>query len=70
MSSLLDAFLFEREARPIRNIRRGRDESHFAAVLHEQFGQHAAHVIMIVIVNKHVLQLQGQAIGLHNDHRG
>ena len=48
---LLDAFLFERKARPVRDERRGRDQRHRASILRQQFGQHAAHVIMIVIVD-------------------
>ncbi len=47
----MDAILFEGELGPVGNGRRGRDEGHGAVILCQQFSQHAAHVVVIVIVD-------------------
>ena len=50
--SLVDAILFKGELSPIRNGWGGRDQRDFAVILREQFGEDAAHVIMIVVVDE------------------
>ena len=53
VQTLEDAILLKGELGPIRNGRCGGGESHFAAILHEQFREDSAHVVMIVIVDQH-----------------
>ena len=46
----LNLGLLQRKLRPVGNQRRGCDQRHITAVLGQQFGQHAAQVEVIVIV--------------------
>ena len=69
--SLEDAFLFKGELSPVRNGWSGSHQRHFASVLCEQFGKHAAHVVMVVVVDENFLEsvglptaFQQQAVGV------
>ncbi len=46
----LDAVLLHRVDRPLRDPRRRRDERDVTALTRQQLGQHAAHVVVIVVV--------------------
>ena len=46
--------LFEGVVGPIRDIGGGRDQGDAAAVRDQAFGQHAAHVIVVVVVDQDI----------------
>ncbi len=46
----LDAVLFERIDRPLRDYGRGRHQHHLISLANQQFGQHSTQVVVVVVV--------------------